>query len=356
MVAVSGGGLEPVPALAAEVPTTTIDDGRRRGSSIDVVVVRRRDGSLACTAFVVRFEPPTSERLSRGLSAAYASLERGVARLRSDDRRSAAAGEGGGGAADGDARPVRVAVNGAAVDCDLVAGADRRCRFAGGRGGLPGGPLVTSGEGLLGAVYAEVVAKTPDVFKTRALLDVAAAFGGDPGASPVVLGFGNRDTDAWQPPAWWAAATAPLTTPLGIERNDGVRLRLGKESDADAIRALWAENDETRPYNREAVGLPWRNAAPAGFDPTAFVGPVCVAAPKRGSGLFRDLYAGLFADLAPERAAVTVIDARNAPSLRAHEKVPGCERRGSFDAGGRAWVVFSFDLDAARLDLAQPPT
>ena len=222
-----------------------------------------------------------------------------------------------------------------------------------------------------------------------------------------------QQSQAWQPPAWWAAATAPLTKPLGIERNDGVRLRLGKESDADAIRALWAENDETRvagphslapawsaagikrafaprreagafratsvvaydwsnlppalvgfaaanspdePYNREAVGLPWRNAAPPGFDPTAFVGPVCVAAPKRGSGLFRDLYAGLFADLAPERAAVTVIDARNAPSLRAHEKVPGCERRGSFDAGGRSWVVFSFDLDAARRDLAQPPT
>ena len=59
-----------------------------------------------------------------------------------------------------------------------------------GRDGLPDGPLVTSGEGLLGAVYAEVVAKTPDVFKTRALLDVAAAFGGDPGASPVVVGFG----------------------------------------------------------------------------------------------------------------------------------------------------------------------
>ena len=112
----------------------------------------------------------------------------------------------------------------------------------------------------------------------------------------------------------------------------------------------------SRGIDREAVGLPWRNAAPPGFDPTAFVGPVCVAAPKRGSGLFRDLYAGLFADLAPERAAVTVIDARNAPSLRAHEKVPGCERRGSFDAGGRAWVVFSFDLDAARRDLAQPPT
>ncbi|KAK7242786.1 phosphatidate phosphatase [Aureococcus anophagefferens] len=675
MVAVSGGGPEPVPALAAEVPATTIDDGRRRGSSIDVVVVRRRDGSLACTAFVVRFEPPTTERLSRGLSAAYASLERGVARLRSDDRPLRDGFDEDGDdlcdddAADGDARPVRVAVNGAAVDCDLVAGADGRCRFAGGsrpgaaalerwglrpgsnaltfefgrqvaearaflwdagdrvvvcdvdgtitasdvrgfldstmsaapsfahggvcaflggvvaprarvlyltsrpvalaastraflaslrqgRDGLPDGPLVTSGEGLLGAVYAEVVAKTPDVFKTRALLDLAAAFGGDPGASPVVLGFGprgtqtasrvedsssttgfgNRDTDArayaragvaddrnfsidarsrltsrcgtlgfagyddaglaravaprsvagppaaaparlarargarpprpdlagflsgalggndgavdiyvqekarprrarvaaaepplaaaqargrgrelasaWQPPAWWAAATAPLAAPLGIERNDGVRLRLGKESDADAIRALWAENDETRvagphslapawsaagikrafaprreagafratsvvaydwsnlppalvgfaaanspdePYNREAVGLPWRNAAPPGFDPTAFVGPVCVAAPKRGSGLFRDLYAGLFADLAPERAAVTVIDARNAPSLRAHEKVPGCERRGAFDAGGREWVVFSFDLDAARRGLAPPP-
>ena len=305
MVAVSGGGPEPVPALAAEVPTTTIDDGRRRGSSIDVVVVRRRDGSLACTAFVVRFEPPTTERLSRGLSAAYASLERGVARLRSDDRplRDGFDEDGDDDDADGDARPVRVAVNGAAVDCDLVAGADGRCRFAGGsrpgaaelerwglrpgsnaltfefgrqvaearaflwdagdrvvvcdvdgtitasdvrgfldstmsaapsfahggvcaflggvvaprarvlyltsrpvalaastraflaslrqgRDGLPDGPLVTSGEGLLGAVYAEVVAKTPDVFKTRALLDVAAAFGGDPGASPVVLGFG----------------------------------------------------------------------------------------------------------------------------------------------------------------------
>ena len=146
-----------------------------------------------------------------------------------------------------------------------------------------------------------------------------------------------RLCQAWQPPAWWAAATAPLATPLGIERHDGVRLRFGKESDADAIRALWAENDETRvagphslapawsaagikrafaprreagnfratsvvaydwsrlppalvgfaaanspdePYNREAVGLPWRNAAPPGFDPTAFVGPVCVAAPN----------------------------------------------------------------------------
>ena len=49
-----------------------------------------------------------------------------------------------------------------------------------------------------------------------------------------------EQSQAWQPPAWWAAATAPLTKPLGIERNDGVRLRLGKESDADAIRALWA--------------------------------------------------------------------------------------------------------------------
>ena len=311
MVAVSGGGPEPVPALAAEIPAAAVDDGRRRGSSIDVVVVRRRDGSLACTAFVVRFEPPTSERLSRGLSAAYASLERGVARLRSDDRplRDGFDEDGDDDAADGDARPVRVAVNGAAVDCDLVAGADGRCRFAGGsrpgaaalerwglrpgsnaltfefgrqvaearaflwdagdrvvvcdvdgtitasdvrgfldstmsaapsfahggvcaflggvvaprarvlyltsrpvalaastraflaslrqgRDGLPDGPLVTSGEGLLGAVYAEVVAKTPDVFKTRALLDVAAAFGSDPGASPVLVGFGDRHTHA----------------------------------------------------------------------------------------------------------------------------------------------------------------
>ncbi|KAH8095305.1 phosphatidylinositol transporter [Aureococcus anophagefferens] len=279
MVAVSGGGPEPVPALAAEVPATTIDDGRRRGSSIDVVVVRRRDGSLACTAFVVRFEPPTTERLSRGLSAAYASLERGVARLRSDDRPLRDGFDEDGDdlcdddAADGDARPRRrwrwglrpgsnaltfefgrqVAEARAflwdagdrVVVCDVdgtITASDVRgfldstmsaapsfahggvCAFLGGvvaprarvlyltsrpvalaastraflaslrqgRDGLPDGPLVTSGEGLLGAVYAEVVAKTPDVFKTRALLDLAAAFGGDPGASPVVLGFGPR--------------------------------------------------------------------------------------------------------------------------------------------------------------------
>ncbi|KAJ1459108.1 Lipin/Ned1/Smp2-domain-containing protein, partial [Pelagophyceae sp. CCMP2097] len=59
---------------------------------------------------------------------------------------------------------------------------------------MPRGPVLTSREGVLGALYCELVTQRPDVFKTAALRDVCAAFGD--GARPFRAGFGNKDTDA----------------------------------------------------------------------------------------------------------------------------------------------------------------
>ena len=196
-----------------------------------------------------------------------------------------------------------------------------------------------------------------------------------------------------------------------ISREDGVRVRSGCKGDAARIRELWLANDEARvagpcslmpawsvegiersfaprraggafratssvaydwsedppklvgfaaanspeeAYNADST-LPWRAAVDDGaFDPGAFVGPVCVAAEKRGSGLFRDLYAALLTsdDLADVGDGVTIIDAGNVPSLTAHARLPGCAEAGAFDHGGRSWVVFRFDVAAARAALS----
>ncbi|KAJ8598819.1 hypothetical protein CTAYLR_008658 [Chrysophaeum taylorii] len=56
---------------------------------------------------------------------------------------------------------------------------------------MPDGPVVTSRANIVGALYSELVAKTPDVFKTKALLDVNQAYE----ALAFKAGFGNRHTD-----------------------------------------------------------------------------------------------------------------------------------------------------------------
>lgn len=56
---------------------------------------------------------------------------------------------------------------------------------------MPRGPVITSRESVFGALYSELVTKTPDIFKTKALLDINHTFAG----TPLKAGFGNRITD-----------------------------------------------------------------------------------------------------------------------------------------------------------------
>ena len=404
--AVVGGGPERVAAEAESAAVVARDVSHlsaaasRRGFSIDAVVVRRGDGTLGSTAFVVRFDPSANERLSRGLSSAYASLERGFSRLRGEARPSGTElgfseeeeddddDDGGGEAADGGPRggegdPVRVRVNGRLVPCGLACDPeDGRCRFGAGDGtrpsgaelgdwglvegrndvrfevvaarsgkvqcaearvylwgrddrvvvcdvdgtitasdvrgfidstfsdaptfahadvceffetvvaprarvlyltsrpvalaaatrgflatlrqdgrggggatfGLPDGPLLTSAEGVVGAIYTEMVTKRPDVFKTRALRDVVAAFGG--ASQPLACGFGNRETDAKA----YARAGVPNEANFLIDASSTLRLpRATLEGMQSHVFRGYADRDLTR---RVAGALRPRGAPP----------------------------------------------------------------------------------------------
>lgn len=56
---------------------------------------------------------------------------------------------------------------------------------------LPDGPVITSRENIVGALYSELVAKTPDIFKTKVLRDINNTYE----QLAFKAGFGNRITD-----------------------------------------------------------------------------------------------------------------------------------------------------------------
>lgn len=59
---------------------------------------------------------------------------------------------------------------------------------------LPDGPLIISPDRLLKSFFREVIEKTPQEFKARALNEIIELF--PRGTKPFYAGFGNRDTDA----------------------------------------------------------------------------------------------------------------------------------------------------------------
>lgn len=67
--------------------------------------------------------------------------------------------------------------------------ASRRTQHASCR--MPDGPVITSRENIVGAIYSELVAKTPDIFKTKVLRDVNNTYE----QLAFKAGFGNRITD-----------------------------------------------------------------------------------------------------------------------------------------------------------------
>ncbi len=85
------------------------------------------------------------------------------------------------------------------------------------------------------------------------------------------------------------------------------------------------------------------------------LGPICVEASVRGSGLFRDLYDALLVrsgDLDDVAEGVVLIHAENHASLTAHRRLDGCTTLGEFaSADGRPFVVLALDLAAARAGL-----
>lgn len=85
---------------------------------------------------------------------------------------------------------------------------------------MPDGPLLTSRDNIIGALYTELVSKAPDVFKTRALLDVAAAYGRR--ATPFKAGFGNKTTDYRA----YARAGVPHDAIFSIDPDSKLRLPL----------------------------------------------------------------------------------------------------------------------------------
>mmetsp|Transcript_2359 Transcript_2359/g.6746 ORF Transcript_2359/g.6746 Transcript_2359/m.6746 type:complete len:236 (-) Transcript_2359:5-712(-) len=205
-------------------------------------------------------------------------------------------------------------------------------------------------------------------------------------------------------PPWLRQFFEPVDRPL-VARPDGVRVRRGLAADAPRIKELWAENVgpctlgdawsaggiETAfaprfrdgrcratsavaySKDREMVGFAAATASDEPFNNVgplvrwrdvvddddrvarALLGPVCVAASERGSGLFRDLYAGLLVhsrDLEDVAEGVVLIHADNAASLAAHSKLAGCREAGRFrSTDDRPWVVLVLDLEAARADL-----
>ena len=186
-----------------------------------------------------------------------------------------------------------------------------------------------------------------------------------------------------------------------------MRLRRGTREDAPRIRQLWAANvapnslgeawspggietafvyRKTRDgraaatsvvaydEDRRLVGFaaataadePFNNLGPLVEWKTFFdledgrnrclLGPICVEASVRGSGLFRDLYDALLVrsgDLDDVAEGVVLIHAENHASLTAHRRLDGCTTLGEFaSADGRPFVVLALDLAAARAGLS----
>jgi len=76
--------------------------------------------------------------------------------------------------------------------------------------------------------------------------------------------------------------------------------------------------------------------------PDAYVyGPVCVEASMRGHGLAGAMFA-LLLHLLPGREGILFINARNEPSRRAHEKMPGMREVGRFELNGLEYLVLSY--------------
>ena len=205
---------------------------------------------------------------------------------------------------------------------------------------------------------------------------------------------------------WWDAFFAPQPQPL-LVRDDGTRLRRGTREDAPRIRQLWAANvapnslgeawspggietafvyrktrdgraaatsvvayDEDRRLTGFAAATaadePFNNLGPLVEWKTFFdledgrnrclLGPICVEASVRGSGLFRDLYDALLVrsgDLDDVAEGVVLIHAENHASLTAHRRLDGCTTLGEFaSADGRPFVVLALDLAAARAGLS----
>ena len=206
---------------------------------------------------------------------------------------------------------------------------------------------------------------------------------------------------------WWDAFFAPQPQPLLVREKDGTRLRRGTREDAPRIRQLWAANvapnslgeawspggietafvyrktrdgraaatsvvayDEDRRLTGFAAATaadePFNNLGPLVEWKTFFdledgrnrclLGPICVEASVRGSGLFRDLYDALLVrsgDLDDVAEGVVLIHAENHASLTAHRRLDGCTTLGEFaSADGRPFVVLALDLAAARAGLS----
>ena len=207
---------------------------------------------------------------------------------------------------------------------------------------------------------------------------------------------------------WWDAFFAPeKPQPLLVREKDGTRLRRGTREDAPRIRQLWAANvapnslgeawspggietafvyrktrdgraaatsvvayDEDRRLTGFAAATaadePFNNLGPLVEWKTFFdledgrnrclLGPICVEASVRGSGLFRDLYDALLVrsgDLDDVAEGVVLIHAENHASLTAHRRLDGCTTLGEFaSADGRPFVVLALDLAAARTGLS----
>ena len=202
---------------------------------------------------------------------------------------------------------------------------------------------------------------------------------------------------------WWDAFFAPAPAPLLVREKDGTRLRRGTREDAPRIRQLWAANvapnslgeawspggietafvyrktrdgraaatsvvayDEDRRLAGFAAATaadePFNNLGPLVEWKTFFdledgrnrclLGPICVEASVRGSGLFRDLYDALLVrsgDLDDVAEGVVLIHAENHASLTAHRRLDGCTTLGEFaSADGRPFIILALDLAAAR--------
>lgn len=120
----------------------------------------------------------------------------------------------------------------------------------------------------------------------------------------------------------------------------------------DASRSLVgfvAANSPDEPFN---VGsTEWRQHVDSGPTRRALYGPVCVAAERRGTGLFQDLFEAMCVspDMSRIDEVVTIVQTENTPSLRAHLKLPGARERGHFVGhNGKAFKVLTLDLVEAR--------
>ena len=95
---------------------------------------------------------------------------------------------------------------------------------------MPDGPVILSRTNLVGALYSELVMKTPHEFKTWALSDVRRAFGYAAGHKlhPFKAGFGNKHTDCQA----YKAAAIPGDAIFLITADSVVKLPFVNAADA----------------------------------------------------------------------------------------------------------------------------